>query len=198
MTTAAASSLQDRNRRVAGIALAFALAMLGLGYASAPLYRLFCQVTGFGGTPARASEAEASQVRGTGSSMSIRFDGNVEAHMPWQFKPERTTVSVTIGQRAMAFFEARNLSDRAITGTATFNVTPEQAAKYFTKVQCFCFTEQTLQAGQHVRMPVIYYVDPKILTDPDTLDVEQITLSYTFHPVADDPAKPLDPGRTAG
>lgn len=199
MNTMPAAALHDRNRRVGAIALAFALAMLALGFASAPLYRLFCQVTGFGGTPARASEAEASTVRAAaGSSMSIRFDSNVEARMPWQFKPERTTASVIIGQRAMAFFGARNLSDRAVTGTATFNVTPEQAGKYFTKIQCFCFNQQTLQAGQDVRMPVIYYVDPKILTDPDTADVEQITLSYTFHPVADDAAKPLDPGRTAG
>ena len=199
MTTIPATALHNRNRRVGTIALAFALAMLALGFASAPLYRLFCQVTGFGGTPARASEAEASTVRAAaGSSMSIRFDSNVEARMPWQFKPERTTASVIIGQRAMAFFGARNLSDRAVTGTATFNVTPEQAGKYFTKIQCFCFNQQTLQAGQDVRMPVIYYVDPKIMTDPDTADVEQITLSYTFHPVADDGAKPLDPGRTAG
>ena len=130
--------------------------------------------------------------------MSIRFDSNIDPHLPWQFRPERSTVSVTIGERAMAFFEAKNLADHAVTGRASFNIEPEQAAKYFTKVQCFCFTEQTLQAGQDVRMPVIYYVDPKILTDPDTSDVEQITLSYTFHPVADDPAKGLDPGRTAG
>ncbi len=199
MTAMPAAALHDRNRRVGTIALAFALAMLALGYASVPLYRLFCQATGFGGTPARASEVEARQVKAAaGSSISIRFDGNVDARMPWQFKPERTTTSVIIGQRAMAFFEARNLSDRAVTGTATFNVTPEQAGKYFTKIQCFCFNQQTLQPGQHVRMPVIYYVDPKIMTDPDTADVEQITLSYTFHPVADDGVKPLDPGRTAG
>ncbi len=199
MTTMPATALHNRNRRVGAIALAFALAMLALGYASVPLYRLFCQATGFGGTPARASEVEARQVKAAaGSSISIRFDGNVDARMRWQFKPERTTTSVIIGQRAMAFFEARNLANHAVTGAATFNVTPEQAGKYFTKIQCFCFSQQTLQAGQDVRMPVIYYVDPKILTDPDTADVEQITLSYTFHPVADDAAKPLDPGRTAG
>ena len=199
MTTVLADALPNRNRRVGAMALAFALAMLALGYASVPLYRLFCQATGFGGTPARATEAEASRVRAAaGSSISIRFDGNVEARMPWQFRPERTTTSVIIGQRAMAFFEARNLSDHTVTGMATFNITPEQAGKYFTKIQCFCFNQQTLRAGQDVRMPVIYYVDPKILTDPDTADVEQITLSYTFHPVADAAVKPLDPGRTAG
>ncbi len=199
MTTMPSAALHDRNRRVGAMALAFALAMLALGYASVPLYRLFCQATGFGGTPARASEVEASRVKAAaGSSMSIRFDGNVDPRMRWQFKPERTTTSVIIGQRAMAFFEARNLSDVAVTGMATFNITPEQAGKYFTKIQCFCFTQQTLQAGQDVRMPVIYYVDPKIMTDPDTADVEQITLSYTFHPVAADAVKPLDPGKTAG
>ena len=188
-----------RNRRVGFMALAFALCMLALGYASVPLYRLFCQATGFAGTPARANEMVASQVKAvSGKSMSVRFDSNIDPHMPWRFRPERTTVSVTIGERAMAFFEAKNLASHAVTGRASFNIEPEQAAKYFTKVQCFCFTEQTLQAGQDVRMPVIYYVDPKILTDPDTLDVEQITLSYTFHPVAEDTAKPLDRGKAAG
>lgn len=184
--------MQDRNRRVGFIALGAAFAMLGLGYASVPLYRLFCQVTGFGGTTMRVSEAEAAQVFVSGRTMSIRFDANVERGMPWQFRPLQVTDRVSVGARDMAIYVARNLSDRPVTGTATFNVEPEYAGKYFSKIQCFCFTEQTLQPGQEVRMPVLYFVDPKILDDPEARDVEQITLSYTFHTVAQDSAKALD------
>jgi len=175
------SALQHRNRKVGAIALLGAVAMLGLGYASVPLYRLFCQVTGFGGTTQRVSEAEASAVKVAGGTISVRFDGNVERGMPWSFRPESATDTVSIGARDMAIFVARNDSDQPITGTATFNVEPEQTGQYFNKIQCFCFTEQTLQPGQEVRMPVIYYVDPRIKDDPNARDVEQITLSYTFH-----------------
>jgi cytochrome c oxidase assembly protein subunit 11 len=107
----------------------------------------------------------------------------VSSALPWRFKPENTTEKITIGARDMAAFTATNLSSKPVTGTATFNVTPTQAGRYFAKVQCFCFTEQTLEPGQTVRMPVIYYVDPAILTDPDTKDIEEITLSYTFYPL---------------
>ncbi len=179
-----------------------ALAMLGLGFASVPLYRLFCQVTGFGGTTQRVDEAQAATVAVSGQTMSIRFDANVERSMAWQFKPLQVTDTVSIGARDMAIFTAKNLSDKPITGTATFNVEPEAAGRYFSKVQCFCFTEQVLQPGQEVRMPVIYYVDPKILDDPDAKDIEQITLSYTFHPVRDSAtpqaAKTLDRAGTGG
>ena len=187
-----------RNRRVGLMALAFALAMLGLGYASVPLYRLFCQVTGFGGTTQRVSEAEAASVAVSSKTMSIRFDANVDRSLPWHFRPERTTDTVQLGGRKMAIYLAKNLSDKPITGIASFNVTPAQAGRYFDKVQCFCFNEQTLQPGQEVRMPVIYYVDPKIMDDPDANDVEQITLSYTFHPIADGAAKPLDRAGSGG
>jgi len=161
------------------------LAMLALGFASVPLYRIFCERTGFGGTTQRAETA--TQVRvATGHTMSIRFDSNVAPGMPWQFQPEHPTRTVTVGAKNMAIFIAKNMSDRPVTGTAAFNVTPTQAGAYFTKIQCFCFTEQTLQPGQEVRMPVIYYVDPKILDDPDNKDTQQITLSYTFYPVEQD------------
>lgn len=193
-----AATLQDRNRRVGMIALLGALAMLGLGYASAPLYRLFCQVTGFGGTTQRASEAQAAGTKVTAAPMSIRFDANVERGMPWRFRPEQVTQKITLGGRHMAIFTAKNLSDRAITGMATFNVEPEAAGKYFNKVQCFCFNQQTLVAGQDVRMPVVYYVDPAILNDPDAKDIEQITLSYTFHPAVNQDAKPLDQANPGG
>ena len=159
--------------------------MLGLGFASVPLYRIFCQQTGYGGTTQRAA-ADVKLQPAVGHTMSIRFDSNVQPGMPWQFYPEHRTDTVTVGARDMAIFIAKNMSDKPVTGTASFNVTPIQSGAYFTKIQCFCFTQQTLQPGEQVRMPVIYYVDPKILNDPDNRDTQQITLSYTFYPVEQD------------
>ncbi|VWX48590.1 cytochrome c oxidase assembly protein [Novosphingobium sp. 9U] len=182
----------NRDHRIALIALAIAAAMLGLGFASVPLYRLFCAATGFDGTTRRVDEQTASQVKAAANTISIRFDANVERGMPWQFKPLQRTDEITIGVRDMALFWAKNTSKEPLTGTASFNVEPEQVGKYFNKIQCFCFTEQTLQPGQEVRMPVLYYVDPAILSDPDAKDVQQITLSYTFHPAINAGAKALD------
>lgn len=182
MATAPDPRLATRNRRTMGIMLLVAAAMLGLGFASVPLYRLFCQVTGFGGTTQRADSMDGITAA-AGHSLSIRFDSNVSPGLPWTFYPERKTDTVTVGARDMQVFVAKNLSDKPITGTATFNVTPTQSGAYFTKIQCFCFTQQTLQPGKEVRMPVLYYVDPKILDDPDNKDVQEITLSYTFYPV---------------
>lgn len=181
-----------RNRRVGLIALVGALAMLALGFAAVPLYRMFCQVTGFGGTTMRATAAEASKVKVAAGTISVRFDANLDRDMPWRFAPEQVTQDMRIGTRKMAYFKAENLSDHAITGVASFNVTPEQVGKYFKKVQCFCFNRQTLQPHQSIDMPVIYFVDPAILDDPEAKDVQQITLSYTFHIAADDPSKALD------
>lgn len=171
-----------RNRRTLVAMAGIGLAMLALGFASVPLYRIFCQTTGFGGTTQRAA-ADVKLIPVAGRTMSIRFDSNVQPGMPWEFRPEHRTDTVTVGARDMAIFIAKNLSDKPVTGTASFNVTPTQAGAYFTKIQCFCFTQQTLQPGEEVRMPVIYYVDPKILQDPDNKDTQQITLSYTFYPV---------------
>ncbi|OAH40806.1 cytochrome c oxidase assembly protein [Sphingobium yanoikuyae] len=171
-----------RNRRTLVAMAGIGLAMLALGFASVPLYRIFCQTTGFGGTTQRAA-ADVKLTPVAGRTMSIRFDSNVHPGMPWEFRPEHRTDTVTVGARDMAIFIAKNLSDKPVTGTASFNVTPTQAGAYFTKIQCFCFTQQTLQPGEEVRMPVIYYVDPKILQDPDNKDTQQITLSYTFYPV---------------
>lgn len=175
-------SMAMRNRRVMLAALGLAALSMAMGFAAVPLYRIFCQVTGFGGTTQRA-EANVGVHKVAGRTMSIRFDSNIKQGMPWEFYPERKVETVTVGEKRMAIFVARNTSDREVTGTAVFNVTPTQAGAYFTKIQCFCFTEQTLKPGQEVRMPVIYYVDPKILNDPDNKDVQQITLSYTFYPV---------------
>jgi cytochrome c oxidase assembly protein subunit 11 len=177
---------RDRRNRRTLIAMAgVGLAMLGLGFASVPLYRIFCEQTGFGGTTARA-DADIEVPVATGHSMSIRFDSNVTPGMPWQFYPEHRVDTVTVGAKDMAIFIAKNMSDKPVTGTASFNVTPTQAGAYFTKIQCFCFTQQTLQPGQEVRMPVLFFVDPKILQDPDNKDTQQITLSYTFYPVEQD------------
>ncbi|MEY4473998.1 MAG: hypothetical protein RL671_2302 [Pseudomonadota bacterium] len=188
---------KDPNARTGMLALLGACAMLALGFASVPLYRIFCQVTGFGGTTMRVSEAQAATVKATAKTISVRFDANVDRQMPWKFGAEQTTQDLRIGARKMAFYHAENLANQPVTGIASFNVEPELAGKYFNKIQCFCFNEQTLQPGQRVNMPVIYYVDPKILEDPETKDIEQITLSYTFHLAADQPSKALDQSSAA-
>lgn len=172
-----------RNARVGMMAFAGALFMLGLGYAAVPLYEMFCRVTGFGGTTMTATESDAARAaaNATGQTISIRFDASAASDMPWTFRPSQATDTITIGERDIATYVARNESSVPVTGMATFNVTPEQAGKYFNKVQCFCFTEQTLMPGQEVTMPVLYFVDPAMLDDPNMKGVEQITLSYTFH-----------------
>jgi len=176
------SAQARRNQRTAGIAALVVAAMVALAFASVPLYRAFCQATGFDGTTQRAEGRDAPGAV-KGESVSVRFDANTALTLPWRFKPEQTTEKVTLGEREMAIFLAKNLSARPITGRATFNVSPVHAGKYFTKIQCFCFTEQTLKPGEEVRMPVIFYVDPKFGKDPDTADISEITLSYTFYPV---------------
>ncbi len=174
--------IAQRNRRVAIAAAGFALATLGLGFASVPLYRIFCEYTGFDGTTQRATVADAP-LKATGRIINVRFDANTATMLPWSFKPEKEVARVAVGARQLAFFVAENKASYPVKGTATFNVTPAQAGQYFTKIQCFCFTEQTLKPGERVRMPVIYYVDPKLLDDPDARDISEITLSYTFYPV---------------
>ena len=174
----------DRKLRTALLAVLGVCTMTGVAFASVPLYRLFCQVTGFGGTTMRAEAAPGA----VDAKITVAFDSNVSPSLTWKFKPEMASDQIAIGARDMAFYTATNTGTVPVTGTATYNVTPEAAGKYFSKIQCFCFTEQTLKPGETVRMPVIYFVDPKILTDPDTKDIEKITLSYTFYPA--DKSKP--------
>jgi cytochrome c oxidase assembly protein subunit 11 len=175
------ATLARRNGRTAMLAALLVAAMVALAFASVPLYRLFCQVTGFAGTTQRA---ESAAVPGAvGQMIGVRFDANVSRALPWRFEPVDTHRRIAIGARNIALYTARNLSDQPVTGTATFNVTPSQAGQYFTKIQCFCFTEQRLAPGEEVRMPVVFYVDPAILDDPDARDISEITLSYTFYPV---------------
>lgn len=170
-----------RNLRTGLIAGAAACSMVGVGFAAVPLYRMFCQATGYGGT-ARIEEG-AHAPGAVGRMVTVRFDGNVSPRLGWRFEPEAKTKAVAIGARELAFFDATNLTDKPVTGSAAFNVTPDESAKYFVKVQCFCFTKQTLGPGETQRMPVVFYVDPAFTKDADLARVREITLSYTFYPV---------------
>jgi cytochrome c oxidase assembly protein subunit 11 len=168
---------RGKNATVAIALGAVALGMVGLAYAAVPLYRLFCQVTGFGGTPGTAQAMPAT----VGERMvTIRFNADVDSRLPWRFTPPREAVKVRVGAPATAVFHARNLADKTITGTAAFNVTPLKVGTYFNKVECFCFTEQTLGPGESAELPVSFYVDPAIADDPAVREVHTITLSYTF------------------
>ncbi|MHA1537148.1 MAG: cytochrome c oxidase assembly protein [Alphaproteobacteria bacterium] len=157
--------------------LAVLVAMSALVYYSVPLYRLFCQVTGFGGTPGRAAAAPGAVA---GRSFVIRFNADVSPKLAWKVQPVVRQITLRPGAETLAFYRARNLSRRAVTGTSSFNVTPAKAGMYFVKIECFCFTRQTLAAGQTEDMPVTFYVDPAILKDRNLRDVTSITLSYTF------------------
>ena len=168
-----------RQLRTALLAVAGICFMTSLAWASIPLYRMFCQVTGLNGTTQRGDQAPGA----VNAKVRVNFDANVSTKLPWTFKPENASETIDVGARDMVFFTATNRSATPVTGTATFNVTPAQAGRYFTKIQCFCFTQQTLQPGETQRMPVIFFVDPKMLADPDARDIETITLSYTFYPV---------------
>ena len=174
------NSVAASNRKVATRAVVFAVGMLVLAFAAVPLYRAFCQATGFGGPTQRAVVAPGAQV--AAGSIGVRFDANINPQLPWRFEPEQETIRIQPGARTTIYFDATNLSARTTTGQAVFNVTPEQAGAYFSKIQCFCFNEQTLKAGEKARMPVVLFVDPKLRTDPATSDIDEITLSYTFYP----------------
>ena len=175
------NDLAQRNGKVALRMAIFAASMLALAFASVPLYRAFCQVTGFGGTPQRAERAPDKVAAG---SIGVRFDANIQPSLPWKFEPVQRTVRIQPGARTTIYYQATNYAARSTTGQATFNVTPEQAGPYFSKIECFCFTEQTLKPGESVKMPVVFFVDPKLRTDEATKDIDEITLSYTFYPTA--------------
>ncbi|MBM3571772.1 MAG: cytochrome c oxidase assembly protein [Alphaproteobacteria bacterium] len=166
-----------RNGRMALILSGVVAGMVGLSFASVPLYRLFCQVTGYGGTTQRA-ERDAREV--LERLVTVRFNAETARDMPWTFRPAQRQVEVKVGETNLALYRAENKSSQTITGTATFNVTPAKAGLYFSKIQCFCFDEQTLKPGEGVDMPVSFYVDPAIKNDRNLDDVKTITLSYTF------------------
>ncbi len=177
--------LKSANHRVAALCASLAFGMIGLAYASVPLYRLFCQVTGFAGTTQRA-ERPSTEV--LDRIVTVRFDANVGSGLAWRFVPVVNTMDVKIGENALAFYKVTNMSKQPLVGSATFNVTPDQAGGFFNKVECFCFTEQLLQPGETVEMPVSFFIDPAIMKDMDGAKIRDITLSYTFYPV-DNPKK---------
>ena len=167
------------NRKLAMALTGFVATMVAVAYASVPLYKLFCQVTGYGGTP-KIAETTLGPI--SDKKIAVRFDANTNPKLPWQFKASQIRMTVKLGEATLAFYEAKNLSEVDVTGTALFNVTPLKAGKYFSKIDCFCFEEQTLTAGQRMDMPVQFFIDPEIHNDPSTKDISTITLSYTFYP----------------
>ncbi|WP_319530928.1 cytochrome c oxidase assembly protein [uncultured Cohaesibacter sp.] len=167
------------NRRLAIGLVVFVGCMVGMAYAAVPLYRIFCQVTGYGGTTQAADTAPAGVID---RKITVRFDANVSGGLNWNFKPINRPVTMKIGETAEIAYEVVNRGKTATSGTSTFNVTPQAAGIYFNKLECFCFTEQTVAAGEHVKMPVIFFVDPDIDNDPNLKTIDTITLSYTFFP----------------
>jgi len=185
--------MADRKRDLTMKALPLvgvAFGMLGLAYAAVPLYDWFCRVTGFGGRTQVAVEASDVVLDRT---ITVRFDASTERGMPWEFRPVQTKAELRIGETGLAFYEATNLTDRPVTGTASFNVAPFSMGGYFVKIDCFCFERQTLQPGESVTMPVTYFVDPDMIEDDETKGVHTVTLSYTFH----ETELETEPGRQA-
>lgn len=174
--------LHKQHRFVALLLAGLVASMVGLSFAAVPLYRIFCQVTGYGGTTQSSDTAAATVLD---QIMTVRFDSNVNRGLDWEFAPAEVSQEIKIGETGLAFYRATNLSDQVLVGTATFNVTPQAAGYYFTKIDCFCFTEQVLQPGETVDMPVTYYIDPEIIEDKNLTHVNTITLSYTFFPKPD-------------
>jgi cytochrome c oxidase assembly protein subunit 11 len=165
---------------MAAILFGVVLTMGALAWAAVPFYGWFCRVTGYAGTPSVAASGSDVIID---REITVRFDANVESGMPWQFKPVVNEMTLRIGETGLAFYEAYNPTDHPIAGTASFNVSPDQAGYYFTKIECFCFTQQILQPHERVEMPVSFYVDPAIMSDKDGRQIKEITLSYTFYPV---------------
>ncbi len=175
-----------RNTLLPVVLVSVVVGMVGLSFASVPLYRAFCAATGYGGTPQIGPAASPGEVR---RPITVRFDANVNPGMPWRFVPDQSSITVDLGADKLATYSARNLSDSEVTGVALYNVTPDKVGKYFHKTACFCFNKQTLEPGQTAQFPLTFWVDPNIATDPETADVHTITLSYTFFRGLDDAAR---------
>lgn len=171
-------NLSDRNKRTAVIVLGVVALMVGMSYAAVPAYRAFCQITGFDGSVRQAEFAPGTILE---REMTVRFDATVTKGLPWRFRPEQLSQTLPIGSTGLAYFEAVNLSDAPVIGTATFNVQPAKAGVYFRKIECFCFSEQMLMPGEKMSMPVTYFIDPAIHNDRNLDDVNTITLSYSFY-----------------
>ncbi|MCH9808128.1 MAG: cytochrome c oxidase assembly protein [Alphaproteobacteria bacterium] len=176
----AQSTDPSRKHRKVGTACALVAAgMVGMAYAAVPLYQIFCQTTGYGGT---TQVAAAPSEKVLDRTIIMRFDANISKKLAWKFEPVEPKIKLRIGENRIAMYRATNISDKPSTGTASFNVSPAAAGIHFNKIECFCFTEQTLQPGESVEMPVSFYVDAGIVDDPDASYIEQLTLSYTFYP----------------
>lgn len=173
----------NKNLKLAAICGGVVALMTGAAFAAVPLYQLFCQVTGFDGTTMRADKAPDRVLE---KAVTVRFDSNVR-NLDWRFRPDQVSQDLKIGETGLAFYTVTNNSDRPVTGMASYNVVPESAGAYFSKLECFCFQEQTLQPGETMQFPVAYFVDPRIVENAETKGIEEITLSYTFYPV--EPAK---------
>ncbi len=171
-------STENKNNRVAGIIVLIFVACVAGTFACVPLYKLFCSKTGYDGTPTIDPNGHSDRV--LDNTVTVRFNTDIAQGMPWTFRPENQPVTMKIGEKALVSFYAKNNSDKAVTGTALFNVLPESAGLYFHKTQCFCFGQQTLAPHAEAHMPVQFFVDPKIMDDPDARDIKTITLSYTF------------------
>lgn len=177
------ASINGSNKRLAILLLSVAIGMVGLAFASVPLYRLFCQVTGFGGTTQVATNAYDVPI--LDREMSVAFNADIAPAVPWKFEPVQRRVKIRIGEEALVYYRAVNTSDEPITGTAIFNVTPNKAGQYFNKIACFCFERQTLQPNESIDMPVTFFIDPALADDPNLKEVKEITLSYTFFKARD-------------
>lgn len=180
------------NRVMALVLLAFFGGMVGMAYAAVPLYQLFCQVTGYGGTTQRVTQYSD---RVLDKTIKVRFDANV-AGVPWQFGPVEREITIPIGETVQISYKAKNLASKPTGGRATFNVTPQVAGSYFMKMECFCFTDTTLQPGEEMDMPVVFYIDPAIVDADETKRIGTLTLSYTFYPTEAD--KPLAAVKESG
>ena len=180
LQTAPATSPDNGNKRLLVILATLVAGMVGMAYASVPLYDLFCRVTGYGGTTQIAVNVNEDVIYD--HPVKVRFDANVNPELNWSFVPVDKPVTMNPGEEIVINYRATNLADTATTGTSTYNVTPVKAGQYFMKLDCFCFIEQTLQPGESVDMPVRFFVDPEIANDENTLDVNEIILSYTFFP----------------
>ena len=177
MTSKLDNEKNTANRSVAVACVCFVVGMVGMAYAAVPLYEIFCQVTGYGGTTQRA-DAPADQV--LDHEITVRFDANVGSNLPWNFDPEVTKMKVKIGETQQAQYTITNVDSFPVGATASFNVSPPSAGAYFNKLECFCFTDQALEAGETKTMPVVFFIDPEYVNDPDVKNVGAITLSYTF------------------
>ena len=169
----------NKNKFTAFSVIFIIIGMISLSYAAVPLYDLFCRTTGFGGTPV-AKKDNINNTNINSIEIKVQFNSDVAGGLEWNFLPVERQIIVKTGSNTLAFYKAKNISDKEITGVASFNVTPLKVGKYFSKIECFCFEEQTLRAGEEVEMPVSFYIDPEIANDPNTQEVKTITLSYTF------------------